>query len=63
MCFQLHVSVVSSKKIQFHNSGGLGDLVKVFLFVSVGRFSFIQVLGGESCVWLVFVIVCNGYIE
>jgi len=46
--FQLHVSVISSKKIQFCNSGRLGDLVKVFLFVSLGRFSFIQVLGDES---------------
>lgn len=63
MCFQLFVSVISSKKIQFCNSGRLGDLVKVFLFVSLGRFSFIQVLGDESCIWLVFVIMYNGYIE
>jgi len=61
--FQLHVSVLSSKNIQFCNSGRIGDLVKVFHFVSLGRFSFIQVLGDESCVWLEFVIMFNGYIE
>jgi hypothetical protein len=60
VCFQLHMSVVSSKKVQFCNSGSLGDLVKVFLFVSLGRFSFIQVLGDESCVWLVFVTCVMG---
>lgn len=63
VCFQLHVSVISSKKIQFRNSESLGNLVKGFLFVSLGGFSFIQVLGDESCVWLVFVILCSGYIE
>lgn len=63
MYFQLRVSAISSKKIQFCNSGRIGDLVKVFHFVSLERFSFIQALGDESCVWLEFVIVFNGYIE
>ena len=63
MYFQLHVSVISSKKIQFRNSGRIVGLVKVFHFVSPGGFSFIQVLGDESCVWLEFDIMFNGYIE
>jgi hypothetical protein len=52
--------VVSLKNIQFCNSG---SLVKVFLFVGLGTVLFIQVSGDESCVWLGFVIVCNGYSE